>query len=83
MTRLTDCIGPAADQEDFSYRNLTPEFEYYADDVKDGFEGTPDEIPVIPVSTPVLGDNYACVSLSRPRGLAMAIGFLLIIMTTM
>ena len=72
MTQLTDSSGPAADPEDFPYNDLTPEFEYYADGVEDGFEGTPDEIPAVPVPTPEVGDNYVGVFLSLPRGSAMA-----------
>ena len=30
MKHVTDAIGPAADPEDFPYKDLTPEFEYYA-----------------------------------------------------
>ena len=52
MTQLTDSIGPTANPEDFPFRDLTPEFEYYADGVDDGFEGLPDEIPAVPVPTP-------------------------------
>ena len=71
-TQLNDAIGPAADPEDFMYRDLTPEFKHYADGVEDGFEGTPDEIPPVPILTPELGDNYVGVSLTLPRGSAMA-----------
>ena len=66
MTQLTDSIGPAADPEDFLYKDLTPEFEYYVDGVEDGFEVTPAEIPAVPVPTPALGDNYVGLSLSLP-----------------
>ena len=44
MKQLTSCIGHAAKLSDFPLNDLTPEFEYYADDVEDRSEGTPDEI---------------------------------------
>ena len=74
MTQLTDSIGPAANPQDFPYRYLTPDFEYYADGMEDGLEGTPDEIPAVPVPTSELGDKYGSVSLSLPHGSVMAQG---------
>ena len=44
MEQLNSCIGPAAKFSDFSFNDLTPEFDYYADGIEDGSEGTPDEI---------------------------------------
>ena len=37
MNQLNSCIGHAAKLSDFPLNDLTPEFEYYADDVEDGF----------------------------------------------
>ena len=74
MTQLTESIGPTADPEDFPYKDLTPEFEYYADGVEDGFEVTPDDIPYVHVTLPELGNNCVSVSLNLPRGSAMSQG---------
>ena len=37
MKQLNICIGHAAKLSDFPLNDLTPEFEYYADDVEDRF----------------------------------------------
>ena len=71
MTQLNDAIGPATDPEGFLYGDLTPEFEYYADGVEDGFKGAPDEMLSVPIPTPGLGDTYIGVSLTLTRGSAM------------
>ena len=44
MKQVNIYIGHAAKLSDFPLNYLTPEFEYYADVIEDGFEGTPDEI---------------------------------------
>ena len=48
MKHLNSCIGHAAKLSDFPLNDLTPEFEYYADGIEVGFEGTPDEIKEAP-----------------------------------
>ena len=57
---------------DFPLNDLTPEFEYYADDVEDRFEGTPDEIKEAPPPTPEASDNYVGSRLQLPRGQSLA-----------
>ena len=57
VKHLNSCIGHAAKLSDFPLNDLTPEFEYYADDVEDRFEGTPDEIKEAPSKTPETSDN--------------------------
>ena len=42
MRQATEALGPSATISDFEEIDLTPDFEYYADD-EDGFEGTADE----------------------------------------
>ena len=54
--------------------DLTPEFEYYANEVEDGFEGTPDEIKEAPYPTPEASDNYVGSRLQLPRGQGLARG---------
>ena len=44
MKQINSYIGHAAKLSDFPFNDLTPEFEYYADDAEDRFEGTPDDI---------------------------------------
>ena len=43
MSQVQVALCAACTNEDFEDSELTPEFDYYADDVKDGFEGTHDE----------------------------------------
>ena len=58
MNHLNSCIGHAAKLSDFPLNDLTPEFDYYADGIEYGFEGTPDEIKEAPPPTPEASDNY-------------------------
>ena len=58
MKQINSCIGHAAKLSDFPLNDLTPEFDYYADGIEDGFEGTPDEIKEEPPPTPEASDNY-------------------------
>ena len=44
MIQAKEALGPSATVSDFEDIDLTPDFDYYADD-EDGFEGTPDELP--------------------------------------
>ena len=37
MEQLNSCIGHVAKLSDFPLNDLTPEFEYYADGIEDGF----------------------------------------------
>ena len=57
MSQVQEALGASCTVGDFGDANLTPEFDYYADDVEDGFEGTPYEI--LP-PTPEVNNN--CVS---------------------
>ena len=61
MTQLTDSIGHA-DPEDFPYKDLTSEFEYYTDGVEDGFEGNPSKITEVPVPVLELGETILLCS---------------------
>ena len=38
MKQINSCIGHAAKFSDFPLKDLTPEFEYYVDDVEDQFD---------------------------------------------
>ena len=40
MEQLNSCIGQTSKLSDFPLNDLTPEFEYYADGIEDGFSGT-------------------------------------------
>jgi hypothetical protein len=71
MTQLTESIGPTADPENFPYTDLRPEFECYAYDVDDAFEGTHNKIMEVPIPTLELGNSHVGVSLSLPCGLAV------------
>ena len=42
MSHVQKVLGADCTIAYFEDADLTPEFDYYADDVKDGFEGTPD-----------------------------------------
>ena len=74
MKQLNSCIGHAAKLSDVIFNDLTPEFEYYADDVEDRFEGTPDEIKEAPPPTPEASDNYVGSRLQLPRGQSFSQG---------
>ena len=74
MTQRNRCIGHAAKVSDFLLNDLTPEFEYYADVVEDGFEGTPDEIKEAPPPRPEASDNNVGSRLQLPRGQSLARG---------
>ena len=74
MKKLNSCIGHAAKLSDFPLNDLTPEFEYYADEVEDVFEDTPDEIEDAPPPTPEASDNYVGLRLQLPRGQSLAQG---------
>ena len=52
MKQINSCIVHAAKLSDFPLIDPTPEFEYYADGVEDGFEGTSDDIKEAPPPTP-------------------------------
>ena len=74
MKQLNSCIGHAAKLSDFPLNDLTPEFEYYADEVEDGFEGTLDEIKEAPHPTPEVSDNYVVSRLQLTRDQILAQG---------
>ena len=59
-----EALGPAYVMTDFAEDDLTPKFDYYADDNEDDFEGTHDEI-LSP--TPEMDDNYADTRVQLPR----------------
>ena len=58
MKQLNSCISHAAKLSDFPLNDLTPEFEYYADGIEDGFEGNPDDIKEATPLTPEASENY-------------------------
>jgi len=74
MTQAKEALGPSTTVSDFEDIDLTPDFDYYADD-EDGVEGTPDELPtqLLP-PTPKVDDNYVGAELMLPRGDSMAQG---------
>ena len=72
MKQLNRCIGHAAKLSGFPINDLTREFEYYADGIEDGFEGTPDDIKEAPPSTPETSDNYVGSRLQLPHGQGLA-----------
>ena len=72
MKQLNSCNGHAAKLSDFRLNDLTPEVEYYADEVEDRFEGTPDEIKESPPPTPEASDNYVGSRLQFPHGQSLA-----------
>ena len=74
MKQLNSCIVHAAKLSDFPLNDLTPEFEYYADGIEDGFEGTPDEIKEAPTPTLEASDNYVGLRLQLPHGQGLAQG---------
>ena len=43
MSQVQEALGAACTVGGFEDADLTPEFDYYADNTEDGFEGTPDE----------------------------------------
>ena len=65
MFSNTCTIGDVEDAD------LTPEFDYYADDVEDGFDGTTDK--TLP-PTPEVNDNYVGENVILPRGNYMVQG---------
>ena len=65
MSQVQEALGAACTVEDFEDSELTPEFDYYADDVEDGFEGTRDET-LSP--TPEVNDNYVGANFLLPCG---------------
>ena len=74
MKQLNRCIGHGAKLSYFPLNDLTPEFEYYADDVEDGFEGTPYEIKEAPPPTLEASYNHVGSQLQLPRGQSLAQG---------
>ena len=74
MKQLDSCIGHAAKLSDFPLNELTPEFEYCADGIEDGFEGNPDDIKEAPPPTPEVSDNYVGSRLQLPSGQSLARG---------
>ena len=74
MKQLNSCIVHAAKLSDFPLNDLTPEFEYYADGIENGFEGTPDEIKEAPPPTPESSENYVGSRLQLPRGQGLVQG---------
>ena len=68
MKQLNSCIDHAAKFSDLPLNELTPEFEYYAYGIEDGFEGTPDDIKEEPPTTTESSENYVGSRLQLPRG---------------
>ena len=68
MEQLNSNIGPACVLTDFPANDLTPDFEFYADNHdEDDFEGTPDEIEEAPIPTLEASDTYVGVAIQLPR----------------
>ena len=44
MKSVFDKVGPSVQKGDFPIKDLTPEFEPYADEDEDGMVGSPDEL---------------------------------------
>ena len=65
MSQVQEALGAACTVGDFDDADLTHKFDYYADNVEDGFEGTPDEI--LP-PTPEVNNNYVGANVLLPRG---------------
>ena len=65
MSQVQEAVGAACSVGDFEDAYISSEFEHYADDVKYGFEGTPDE--TLPL-TPELNDNYVSANVLLPCG---------------
>ena len=74
MKQLNICIVHAAKLSDFPLKYLTHEFEYYADGVEDGFEGTPEDIKEAPPPTSEALNNYVGSRLQFPRGRSVSRG---------
>ena len=74
MERLHDALGSACTIGDFEEQDLIPEFQYYADEDKTGFDRISDK-PLPP--TPEAGDNYIGAHVTLPRGDKEAMGELL------
>ena len=68
MAAIHSRMGRAAELADFPQAELTPDFQYYADDDKAGFTGNPDEIEDVEIPTPETQDTYVGVSLELPFG---------------
>ena len=65
MSKVQEALGDACTVGDFEDAYVTPKFDYYAEDVEDGFEGTPDET-ISP--TPEVNNNYVGENIILPRG---------------
>lgn len=69
-------LGPKSSPNDFEPDEMTPEWEFYADE--DGNvslpEGPSEETDPFILPTPEAGDNYVGVNISLPRGDRMAVG---------
>ena len=67
--QVQEALGADYNVGYFEDSDLTPELDYYDDNVNDGFEGTPDEI-LLP--TLEVNDNYAGENILLPCGNDMA-----------
>ena len=68
MAAIHSHMGRAAEPADFPRAELTPDFQYYANDDENGFTGNPDEIEDVEIPTPEAQDNCVGVSLELPLG---------------
>ena len=65
MSQVQEALVDACTVGYFEDAYLTPEFDYYADNVEDNFEGTPgDTLPL----TPEVNDNYFGANVLLTRG---------------
>ena len=71
MSQVQEALGAACAVGYFEDADLTPEFDYYSDDIEDGFEGTPDDI--LPPK-PKVKNNYVGINVLLPRDNDMAQG---------
>ena len=65
MSQVQEALSAACTVGYFEDADLTIEFDYYDDDVKDGFEETNDDI--LP-PTPEVNDNFVGANALLPRG---------------
>ena len=65
MSQIHEALGAACTVGYFEDADLNPEFDYYADNLEDCFQVTPDDI--LPPTTQV-NNNYVGANVLLPRG---------------
>ena len=71
MSQVKEALGASCTVGYFEDADLTSEFDYYAENVEDGFEGLPDE--ALP-PTPEINNSYVGSNVLLPRGNNMVQG---------